>query len=823
MFGSVAAGAAAGAAQREYEDEEMEAEHLAFLRAESEANIGASALQNRLASGKPGKAHGSNGHAEGVMNHGGAQATSDEDVSDQPGADVAEVDADIYRFDRRSDVEPNTEEELETFLESYLKEMLEFTRNMRPWRAKIFLLQTAGGIIPFKMLDPLLLSSAYLSLSPVEHARFSQMKLSAPLSVARTIIISKFLNAFIMLVVLASIVLLCLETDSSLLEQDFAKIFVAECVSNSIFTVEIILQYLSMPKGFATATKDQISKFLKRLEKIYQILYTISFSDAKAKRIKSGKQKVPELHLLRSRPSERDLRETGGVESRQSLALGDRVGTIERRSMSSVQVGNAESSNAPQLIFLDDASVRWAWLLIDVLATLPFLLEVAIYSAETFPKGESFTDLLHRMYSWNGSPEFIRVIRLFRVLRLFKIGQKSGRVRVIWKAVVNSADGIFLLFMIVPLFVIFFSFLLFYIELAQATVVDGVWYYSNGDVSPFQSVADCFWLVIVTLTTVGYGDLVPVTSGGKVLLAVRAYSAQIAFTQFLGGYAMINGASELRARAGSKATDILFQRPSSTFQHIDNENEGSTSTMTMIGKKVLDSLNNALGRPSSGGVASNDNLDENEASTSTITILGKKLMQKFNESAKTISLQGNDIKKGEGPPISLQTLFSPAVIENVEPESAPQSKASSHNPDENWRFSSNFEFSNSSTPKRTSVEFLNSSVSMGSSSSMYSASSSKPSDFRSSQYSSTGANTAGMKQSETMLPPIPAAGNVTGVRDVERQIDLRSGDLPKQVVIKVQDWRKDTKAERRDDVMTMRIRCNEEDAYRRLMRALADL
>ncbi|KAJ3212737.1 hypothetical protein HDU82_007118 [Entophlyctis luteolus] len=737
MFGSVAAGAAAGAAQREYEDEEMEAEHLAFLRAESEANIGASALQNRLASGKPGKAHGSNGHAEGVMNHGGAQATSDEDVSDQPGADVAEVDADIYRFDRRSDVEPNTEEELETFLESYLKEMLEFTRNMRPWRAKIFLLQTAGGIIPFKMLDPLLLSSAYLSLSPVEHARFSQMKLSAPLSVARTIIISKFLNAFIMLVVLASIVLLCLETDSSLLEQDFAKIFVAECVSNSIFTVEIILQYLSMPKGFATATKDQISKFLKRLEKIYQILYTISFSDAKAKRIKSGKQKVPELHLLRSRPSERDLRETGGVESRQSLALGDRVGTIERRSMSSVQVGNAESSNARQLIFLDDASVRWAWLLIDVLATLPFLLEVAIYSAETFPKGESFTDLLHRMYSWNGSPEFIRVIRLFRVLRLFKIGQKSGRVRVIWKAVVN----------------------------------------------------------------IGYGDLVPVTSGGKVLLAVRAYSAQIAFTQFL---AMINGASELRARAGSKATDILFQRPSSTFQHIDNENEGSTSTMTMIGKKVLDSLNNALGRPSSGGVASNDNLDENEASTSTITILGKKLMQKFNESAKTISLQGNDIKKGEGPPISLQTLFSPAVIENVEPESAPQSKASSHNPDENWRFSSNFEFSNSSTPKRTSVEFLNSSVSMGSSSSMYSASSSKPSDFRSSQYSSTGANTA-------------------GVRDVERQIDLRSGDLPKQVVIKVQDWRKDTKAERRDDVMTMRIRCNEEDAYRRLMRALADL
>jgi voltage-gated potassium channel len=53
------------------------------------------------------------------------------------------------------------------------------------------------------------------------------------------------------------------------------------------------------------------------------------------------------------------------------------------------------------------------------------------------------------------------------------------------------------------------SFLMFHIE---------------GDIQPdkFPNLLSCFWWAIATLTTVGYGDVVPITAGGKFLSGVIA-------------------------------------------------------------------------------------------------------------------------------------------------------------------------------------------------------------------------------------------------------------------------------------------------------------
>ena len=51
---------------------------------------------------------------------------------------------------------------------------------------------------------------------------------------------------------------------------------------------------------------------------------------------------------------------------------------------------------------------------------------------------------------------------------------------------------------------------------------------SNGDdcvdESRFTSIPNTFWFVVVTMTTVGYGDYVPITSAGKLLAMLTALS-----------------------------------------------------------------------------------------------------------------------------------------------------------------------------------------------------------------------------------------------------------------------------------------------------------
>jgi voltage-gated potassium channel len=51
-------------------------------------------------------------------------------------------------------------------------------------------------------------------------------------------------------------------------------------------------------------------------------------------------------------------------------------------------------------------------------------------------------------------------------------------------------------------------------------------YYVESDVQPeaFPNIVASFWWAVATLTTVGYGDVYPITAGGKILSSVIAIS-----------------------------------------------------------------------------------------------------------------------------------------------------------------------------------------------------------------------------------------------------------------------------------------------------------
>ena len=52
----------------------------------------------------------------------------------------------------------------------------------------------------------------------------------------------------------------------------------------------------------------------------------------------------------------------------------------------------------------------------------------------------------------------------------------------------------------------------------------GIYYFEN-DAQPdnFSSIFDCLWWAVATLTTVGYGDMFPITTGGRFFTTIIVF------------------------------------------------------------------------------------------------------------------------------------------------------------------------------------------------------------------------------------------------------------------------------------------------------------
>ncbi len=103
----------------------------------------------------------------------------------------------------------------------------------------------------------------------------------------------------------------------------------------------------------------------------------------------------------------------------------------------------------------------------------------------------------------------IRVLRLFRLLRLLKLNRHSKAIKLIGKVLKNTKNDILVTVFMVFILLILSSTLMYSIE-------------NDAQPEAFENIGQALWWAVATLTTVGYGDIYPVTGLGKLLSGIIA-------------------------------------------------------------------------------------------------------------------------------------------------------------------------------------------------------------------------------------------------------------------------------------------------------------
>lgn len=98
----------------------------------------------------------------------------------------------------------------------------------------------------------------------------------------------------------------------------------------------------------------------------------------------------------------------------------------------------------------------------------------------------------------------LRVLRLLRLLRMLKLTRHSGVFNLLWAVLLEEAKAIGALIFVICL---------------TLTISGALMYMIEGPEQPalFSSIPAGMWWAIETITTVGYGDMVPVTLAGRIL------------------------------------------------------------------------------------------------------------------------------------------------------------------------------------------------------------------------------------------------------------------------------------------------------------------
>ncbi|XP_055586832.1 potassium voltage-gated channel protein Shaker isoform X2 [Uranotaenia lowii] len=222
---------------------------------------------------------------------------------------------------------------------------------------------------------------------------------------------------------------------------------------------------------------------------------------------------------------------------------------------------------------------RDAMNIIDIIAIIPYFITLATVVAEeedTLNLPKAPVSPQDKSTNQAMSLAILRVIRLVRVFRIFKLSRHSKGLQILGRTLKASMRELGLLIFFLFIGVVLFSSVVYFAE-------------AGAEMSYFKSIPDAFWWAVVTMTTVGYGDMRPVGVWGKIVGSLCAIAGVLTIalpvpvivSNFNYFYHRETDQEEMQSQNFNHVTSCPYL-PGTLGQHLKKNNSLSESSSDMM-------------------------------------------------------------------------------------------------------------------------------------------------------------------------------------------------------------------------------------------------